>query len=113
MANFTYLLSGIICGSCKQPCPESQTNVDLLLPTNTIFCGTNHTTIYTWASPIENVCNKSKKNLVLRITFVAISCRYSTLKEHYRNPHFFLVLCLPMQVRTSNGAIQHDVQLSP
>src|SRR6218665_2673100 len=26
---------------------------------------------------------------------------------------FFLVLCLPRQVRTSNGAIQHDPQLSP
>src|SRR6218665_378173 len=27
--------------------------------------------------------------------------------------HFFLVLCLPRQVRTSNGAIHHDPQLSP
>src|SRR6218665_1858350 len=26
---------------------------------------------------------------------------------------FFLVLCLPRQVRTSNGAIHHDLQLSP
>src|SRR6218665_233340 len=26
---------------------------------------------------------------------------------------FFLVLCLPRQVRTSNGAIHHDPQLSP
>src|SRR6218665_2634361 len=26
---------------------------------------------------------------------------------------FFLVLCLPSQVRTSNGAIHHDPQLSP
>src|SRR6218665_68691 len=26
---------------------------------------------------------------------------------------FFLVLCLPRQVLTSNGAIHHDLQLSP
>src|SRR6218665_1583715 len=31
----------------------------------------------------------------------------------YISSWFFLVLCLPRQVRTSNGAIHHDPQLSP
>jgi len=41
----------------------------------------------------------------------------SILPESFSLNHdgifFFLVLCLPSQVRTSNGAIHHDVQLSP
>src|SRR6218665_350858 len=42
---------------------------------------------------------------------VWISDKLTKLKD--RHIFFFLVLCLPRQVRTSNGVIHHDVQISP
>ena len=35
------LICGLICGSCKQNHPGSQTYVGILVPTHIIFCGTN------------------------------------------------------------------------
>src|SRR6218665_3146319 len=46
MANLHTYSGGLICGSCKQPCPESATFVDLLVSTNIILCGTNRTRLY-------------------------------------------------------------------
>ena len=119
-----------ICGSCKQPCPGSQTYADLLVSTSNIFRGTNCTryiTIYIITHrerpqhrTLENKkvkafrCRKvlypsnfpqvstfdetppfpslrttplvKKLCQLLLITFVAVCCRHSPLKGHYRNP---------------------------
>jgi len=47
--------------------------------------------------------------LVYDSKIFAISCSYALFLFFLFLCFFFLVLCLPRQVRTSNGAIHHDI----